>query len=125
MGIVSNAQFFTPMLFEAHLGMPADKLGFEPSLIFYSYGHGVAKPGGQLYEMAREELRKLGIAAGNALYVGNDMLNDMKPAREVGFRTCLFAGDGRSLRLRDEAVAGGYADRAVKDLSRMLTVVGA
>ena len=32
--------------------------------------------------------------------MGNDMLNDILPARSVGFRTALFAGDKRSLRLR-------------------------
>ncbi|GHT78050.1 hypothetical protein FACS1894130_03980 [Spirochaetia bacterium] len=32
--------------------------------------------------------------------VGNDMLNDTVPA--AGFKTLLFAGDGRSLRLRQD-----------------------
>ena len=42
---------------------------------------------------------KLGPA--EVLAVGNDMLNDVLPARETGFRTALFAGDARSLRLRE------------------------
>ena len=30
------------------------------------------------------------------------MLNDIYPARQLGFQTALFAGDARSLRLRPE-----------------------
>lgn len=41
-------------------------------------------------------------AAREALYVGNDMLNDILPANREGFQTCLFAGDRRSLRLREQ-----------------------
>ena len=36
------------------------------------------------------------------LYLGNDMLNDIWAAAQVGFRTALFAGDARSLRLRED-----------------------
>ncbi len=34
------------------------------------------------------------------LYLGNDIRNDIWPAQAEGFRTALFAGDRRSLRLR-------------------------
>ena len=35
-------------------------------------------------------------------YIGNDRRNDMAPAQDVGFQTILFAGDARSLRMRDD-----------------------
>jgi putative hydrolase of the HAD superfamily len=44
----------------------------------------------------------MGVEPSAVLYVGNDMLKDIHPARSVGFRTALFAGDRRSLRLRQE-----------------------
>ncbi len=103
MGIISNAQFYTEYLFEAHLGSPASRLGFNSSLCYYSYAHGTAKPGRTMFIKASEYLlTEKGIAAAETLYIGNDVLNDMKPASETGMRTCLFAGDRRSLRLRDD-----------------------
>jgi putative hydrolase of the HAD superfamily len=54
-----------------------------------------------LYERAVEALRNKNIAPANALYVGNDMLNDIYPAQQAGFQTALFAGDRHSLRLRE------------------------
>ncbi len=123
-GIVSNAQFFTPLLFEAHFGKTPGEMGFDSSLMLYSYEHGTAKPGTRLFELARERLEALDIPAGKVLYVGNDMLNDIRPAAEVGFRTCLFAGDARSLRLREGELAGVYADRAVAGLGQLLRLMG-
>ena len=51
--------------------------------------------------MAADTLRTYSIEPRAALCVGNDMLNDICPAQELGFRTALFAGDARSLRLRE------------------------
>ncbi|MEQ8837627.1 MAG: HAD family hydrolase, partial [Lacipirellulaceae bacterium] len=42
------------------------------------------------------------ITPAETLYVGNDMRNDIWPAAKVGFKTALFAGDERSLRLRED-----------------------
>lgn len=100
LGIISNAQFYTPYLFQALLGGPSESLGFDPALEYYSYRHGQAKPGSVLYKMAAGELSRRGIEPQAVLYVGNDMLNDVCPAAAVGFRTALFAGDARSFRPR-------------------------
>jgi len=100
LGIVSNAQFYTPELFPALLGARAEHWGFDPDLQYYSYRHGRAKPGLDLHKMAAEALASRRIEPGQALYVGNDMLNDVLPASRLGFRTALFAGDARSLRRR-------------------------
>ena len=102
LGIVSNAQFYTPELFPALLGASAEEWGFDSDLQYYSYRHGRSKPGPDLYRMAAESLGHRGIQPHQALYVGNDMLNDILPSSRVGFRTALFAGDGRSLRFREE-----------------------
>jgi putative hydrolase of the HAD superfamily len=102
MGIVSNAQFYTHELFSALLGHSAEYWGFDPELQYYSYQHGRAKPGLDLHEMAARALGSRGVEPGEALYVGNDMLNDVLTAHQVGFRTALFAGDARSLQLRPD-----------------------
>ncbi|MFO7902042.1 MAG: HAD family hydrolase [Pirellulaceae bacterium] len=121
LGLVSNAQFFTQQLFPALLDQPADALGFESYLQFYSYQWGRAKPSLFLYERAVEALSRVGVDAHDVLYVGNDMLNDVTPARKVGFQTALFAGDGRSLRRRrgDARVAGIEPDVVITELSQL------
>ena len=125
LGIVSNAQFFTPTLFPALLGRDLTGLGFHPRLLFYSYRCGQAKPGRFLYERAKEALAALGVAPSEVLYIGNDMLNDVRPAAAVGFRTALFAGDERSLRLRngDGRVAGVAPDLVLADLDQLTPCV--
>lgn len=102
LGIVSNAQFYTPELLRTFLQGPVEAWGLDPRLQFYSYEHGLAKPGQALFRLAAEELGRRGIGAREAVYVGNDILNDVLPARQTGFRTALFAGDARSLRRRQD-----------------------
>jgi len=102
MGLVSNAQFFTPLLFKAFLERDIDEVGFTRELVLYSYLYGYAKPSSFLFERARSILDTHGFAPEEALYVGNDMLNDVYAAARSGFQTVLFAGDARSLRMREE-----------------------
>jgi len=98
LGIVSNAQFFTPFLFRVFFDATAVEMGFDEELIFYSYLHGRAKPSLLLFEKTREVLLGRSIPPQNVLFVGNDMGNDVVPAFRAGFQTALFAGDRRSLR---------------------------
>ncbi|MDP8243768.1 MAG: HAD family hydrolase [Candidatus Hinthialibacter antarcticus] len=103
LGIVSNAQFFTPLLFEAFLEQSLDKLGFDLDLCIWSYEHLQGKPSTQLYELAAQRLHeKYSISPQQAVFVGNDRRNDVWPAQQVGFQTALYAGDQRSLRLRED-----------------------
>lgn len=121
LGIVSNAQFFTLELFPPLVGGSLEQLGFAPELCFFSYRFRLAKPGRELYDKASVALARRGIAPGATLYIGNDMLNDVTPAASAGFRTALFAGDRRSLRLRegDPRVAGTSADIVLTELSQL------
>ncbi|MGD9151303.1 MAG: HAD hydrolase-like protein, partial [Desulfobacterales bacterium] len=102
MGLISNAQFFTPLLFEWFLGADVSTLGFSPELTILSYQKGYAKPSPILFETAASAIAAKGIASSATLVVGNDMLNDIYPAKQMGFQTALFAGDARSLRLRKD-----------------------
>ncbi len=102
LGIVSNAQFYTTELFPALTGATLEDLGFQPDLVYTSHRAGHAKPGRRLYELAAAGLAVRGIRTSEALYVGNDRLNDVMPANALGFRTALYAGDARSYRPRDD-----------------------
>jgi putative hydrolase of the HAD superfamily len=115
MGIISNAQFYTPYLFNWFLDSNPEDLGFHPDLTLFSYKFGHAKPSTFMFQIAVERLKKRDIPAHSALYIGNDMLNDIYPAKKAGFQTALFAGDARSLRLRKD-------DSECKDLSADLVI---
>lgn len=122
MGIVSNAQFYTPLLFEWLLGATLEELGFEKDLVIFSYASAYAKPSGYLFQLAKERLDRCAVAPADTLYVGNDMLNDILPAKKTGFKTALFAGDRRSLRLRedDDRCRGVAPDIVITKLSQLM-----
>jgi len=125
MGIISNAQFFTPYLFTWFLNLSPEDLGFKSDLIFYSYKSRHAKPSTFMFEAAAKNLRNMDISAHSVLYIGNDMLNDIYPAKMVGFKTALFAGDARSLRLRKNhpRCQNLSADIVITDLVQILDFV--
>ncbi|MBN1829339.1 MAG: HAD family hydrolase [Deltaproteobacteria bacterium] len=102
LGVVSNGQFYTPYLFPAFLGADLQGLGFEKDFLFFSYRHGYSKPSLELYKRVAAQTEARGLSPSEVLYVGNDMLNDIWASAQVGFKTALFAGDKRSLRLRED-----------------------
>ena len=122
MGIISNAQFFTPRLFKTFLGGTPQDLGFSRDLILYSFEFGQAKPALDIFHHAVDQLRRRKVTPASVLYVGNDIRNDIQPAQTVGFQTALFAGDRRSLRLRqdDPACRAVTPDLVVTDLRQLL-----
>ncbi len=126
LGIVSNAQFYTPLLFPALLGRTHTQLGFKEDLCFWSYRRLEAKPSASLFIALKNSLKKsYNIIPAETLYVGNDLLNDILPASELGFRTALFAGDNRSLNLRedDPRTVNTEADIIITALAQLLTVI--
>ncbi len=125
MGIISNAQFFTPHVFDLFCNDFPEKLGFDPDLTFYSYEYGYAKPSVFLFEQAVRQLPKKGLNPVDVLYVGNDMLNDIYTAHTIGFQTCLFAGDSRSLRLRenDPKCVSLKPDAIIKELNQLTDMI--
>jgi putative hydrolase of the HAD superfamily len=126
LGLVSNAQFYTPPLFPALVGHETAFLGFSADLTVYSYLLGEAKPSARLFQILAESLAVRGIPPGGTLYVGNDMRNDIAPAAAVGFRTALYAGDARSLRPRrdDPEMARVIPDLVVTDLRQIPACLG-
>lgn len=125
MGLISNAQFYTPYMFKWLLGAVPEDLGFHPGLIFLSYQMGCAKPSPELFQKAAVALNKMNIQPQAVLFVGNDMLNDILPAKRVGFKTALFAGDKRSLRLRkdDPRCRNLSADIVLTDLNQLFDFI--
>jgi len=122
LGIVSNAQFYTPLLFPSLLGKTLEEIGFDTDCCIWSYKELKAKPSTDLFRKAERYLkRNHGIALSETVYVGNDMLNDVFTASQAGCRTVLFAGDRRSLRLRenDERCIGLQPDAVITALGQL------
>ena len=126
LGIISNAQFYTPFLFPAFLGKTITECGMDENLCIWSYQYLEAKPSINLYKRAAQKLtQRYHIKPAQTLYIGNDIRNDIWPASKVGFRTCLFAGDQRSLRLRkdDPALSRIQPNVIITNLSQLINVL--
>lgn len=120
LGLISNAQFYTVPVLEECLGQTLEALGVDPGICVFSYEFLRAKPDAFLFEHARDRLASIGITPEAVLYIGNDVRNDIEPAKATGFRTALFAGDDSSLRLRGKTLAACGADIVLRDLRELL-----
>lgn len=127
LGIISNAQFYTPLIV-AHLmqtSLPA--LGFNPALCYWSYEWRIAKPAASCFEQSIANAERLiGATANEMLYIGNDLRNDIIPAAAAGMRTCLYCGDKRSLRLypNQADINRQRADIWLTDYRQLIALLG-
>lgn len=127
LGLVADAQFYTPLSLEAMLGKPLEAAGFDPICCVYSYLVESTKPSARLYEETMIALEnEYAILSDEVLYVGSDMCDDILPAGGQGFKTALFAGDARSLRLADEDPTRGAPppDRILTRLDQLGGLLG-
>ncbi len=105
-GIISNAQFYTPLhlrrLIRTDLNQNNWQLDqiFSCRLLLFSYQLGCSKPNPLAFNLARDYARTLGIRPDEILYIGNDLLNDTWAANQAQFQTMLFAADKTQLTLR-------------------------
>jgi putative hydrolase of the HAD superfamily len=123
LGIVSNAQFYTPLYFEAFFGERPEGLGFRPELCIYSFEHGAAKPQKSLFELAARRLADEGIGRHETLMVGNDPLNDIASAASCGFMTAFLTAGFAEKESEAPAEQGSGPDvviGALADLQALL-----
>lgn len=131
MGVISNAQFYTPVIMNYFLDNKIDDKEenikyFDPDLSVFSYQEKIGKPNVVLYEKALKTCqKKYKLQSHEILFVGNDMLKDIYPAHTVGMRTALFAGDTRSLRLRedDPRTFGLMPDYTIDSLEQIKEII--
>ncbi|MEX2443710.1 MAG: HAD family hydrolase [Alkalispirochaeta sp.] len=122
--LVSNAQFYTPLILEELLGESLESLHIRPCI--WSYEIGEAKPSPAPFRSLIDALASEQISPGETLYLGNDMLNDIVTAQDQGLRAVLFAGDRRSLRLRCDRpeIRTRAPDAVITDLQQLPAVIG-
>ena len=92
LGIASNAQASTRL--ELSQALAAENLNlnmFDPSLSFYSYEHGLAKPDPGVCDWFRPRLASRGLHPQEILMVGDREDNDIAPAAAAGWRTWLIS----------------------------------
>lgn len=130
LGIVSNAQFYTPAILNYYLNGELENtenvVPFDPDISVFSYKELRGKPDTRLFNLLVPVLKqKYGLSPQQVLYVGNDMLKDVYTAAAAGFKTALFAGDKRSLRMRkdDDRTKELKPDFTVTHLKQLLEIV--
>lgn len=84
------------------------------------------KPSERLFKHALAALGQRGIPAGQVLHVGSRMQQDVVPARRMGMRTALFAGDRGSLQATPEQLKDQTTrpDVMLTELGQIAEVVG-
>ena len=129
LGIISNSQFYTPIMIEAYADRTLRDLGFSSGLLHWSYEVGLKKPSITFYRRFLEKMVRHHptLQPEEILYVGNDMRKDILPAQTLGFKTALFAGDQRSLRWRrdDPTCKTLEPDLVVTDLMQIAECLSA
>lgn len=129
-GIVSNAQFYTPIIMNYFFTEKFDSKQqidfFNNDLSVFSFKELRAKPDTALFNKIIPVLdQKYNIQPSETIFVGNDMLKDVYTANKSGMKTVLFAGDERSLRLRedDERVKGLFPDFTITELKQIYKIL--
>jgi putative hydrolase of the HAD superfamily len=101
-------------------------LPFDADLTVFSYKFQRSKPDTYLFELLKNRFReKYGIYADEILFVGNDMFRDIYPGHLAGLKTALFAGDTKSLRMREDKseLRKITPDYIITDLHQLLKII--
>lgn len=130
-GLIADAQCFT--LTQLRRGLAQQKCStsidefFPGPLRGLSYAHGARKPSERLFRGVLGHLGKQGIAPHQVLHVGTRILQDIAPARKLGLRTALFAGDKESLQATTEQIkdVGTRPDILLTDLAQLKDLIAA
>lgn len=130
MGIVSNAQFYTPVMMNFFIDGQARNTEslplFNDDITQFSYSLFRAKPDRLLFVPVIKSLKEnYGIEPHQSVFVGNDMYNDIYPAQDLGMKTIFFAGDKRALRLREdkEEVKNVRPDAVITELLQLKQII--
>jgi hypothetical protein len=129
-GLLADAQCFTVLQLQRRLiqqdpTISLDEL-VDPKLRVLSYETRARKPSERLFRTALEALAERGIEPGQVLHIGSRVAPDVIPARRLGMRTGLFAGDKASLQATPQQLkeAASRPDILLTELDQITEVVG-
>jgi FMN phosphatase YigB (HAD superfamily) len=128
-GLLANAQCFSLVQLQRGLtrqdgAANLDDL-FEADLRVLSCDLGVRKPSERLYKNLLEAAAAHGIQPHQVLHIGSRIAWDVRPARKLGMRTALFAGDAASLQASktELKVAANRPDRLMTELGQLQEII--
>jgi FMN phosphatase YigB (HAD superfamily) len=129
-GLLADGQCFTPVQLERGLKQqdPTAALSeiFPADLRVLSCDMKARKPSERLFREMLNQLREAGIQPFEVLHVGNSLDRDMAPARRLGMKTALFAGDKHSLQGKADQLKqpSTRPDVLLTELGQIAEVVG-
>jgi len=107
-GLLADAQAFTTVQLSRGLKAQDESFNLDQvvlmTLRILSCDVRARKPSDTLFRHAAAALAAQGIKPDEALHVGSKIARDVLPARKMGFRTALYAGDKSSLDASAEAL---------------------
>jgi FMN phosphatase YigB (HAD superfamily) len=128
-GLLADAQSFTALQLQRGLAdqVPGIRLEdlLDDGLRFLSCQMQGRKPSERIFRKVQTALKETGLAPEEVLHVGNSMVRDVAPARRLGFRTALFAGDKNSLQATPEQLKdpASRPDVLLTELSQLAEVI--
>jgi hypothetical protein len=129
-GLLADGQCFTLVQLRRGLSAQDEALVLDEvldkDLILLSHERRGRKPSERLFRHAVAALNQQNIAPGQVLHVGTSITRDLVPARRLGMRTALFAGDKNSLQASAEQLKepASRPDVLMTELSQIAEVVG-
>jgi FMN phosphatase YigB (HAD superfamily) len=129
-GLIADAQCFS--LVQLQRGLIKQNCGVElsqlvdRSLRSLSCEVGGRKPSERLFKHFLGQLAPLGVTAPQVLHIGSRLELDLAPAKKLGMRTALFAGDKESLQATPEQLKDPATrpDVLMTELSQLSSIVG-
>jgi len=128
-GLHADAQCFTTVQLQRGLAaqepVALDEV-LAPDLRALSFELRARKPSERLLRHSLQQLSKRGLAPDEVLHVGSRIVPDIVPAKRLGMKTALFAGDRASLLASGEQLKEppGRPDVLLTELSQIAEVVG-
>jgi FMN phosphatase YigB (HAD superfamily) len=129
-GLLADGQCFTALQLER--GLKAEDASailadlVPPQFRVLSCEVRARKPSARLFREMLSRLHAAGIATGEVLHIGNSLERDVAPARKLGLKTGLFAGDKHSLQGKAEQLQEPKTrpDVLLTELPQIAEVVG-
>ncbi len=129
-GLLADGQCFTAGQLERCLKLQDPTFDmdavFPSSLRIISVEKKAKKPSETLFKAAAQATEAKGIDPGEVLHVGSNVNRDIVPAKKMGFKTALFAGDKNSLSASPEQLkdSASRPDVLLTELTQILEVIG-
>jgi FMN phosphatase YigB (HAD superfamily) len=123
-GLIGDGQCFTLVQLTRALANPVASV-FSRNSAFLSCDYGVRQPAASLFESCLARLAKAGIAPEEILHIAPRLKEELAPAKKLGMRTALYAGDAASLAATAAEVKDPELrpDRILTDLAQVRQII--